>query len=80
MADVTELLEAIQKGQAQAAEQLVPLEYDQLRKLARRKLAEEQAGHTLQATALPHRRPKNESKRQRKRELRQLRSSTPAPK
>src|SRR5688500_7066366 len=54
MANVTQLLEAIQSGQQQAAEELLPLVYDELRKLARQKLANEKPGHTLQATALVH--------------------------
>src|SRR6266436_6435866 len=54
MADVTQLLEAIQQGQPQAAEQLLPLVYDELRKLARSKLRQEKPGQTLQATALVH--------------------------
>lgn len=54
MADVTQLLAAIQQGQQQAAEELLPLVYDELRKLARLKLAQERPGHTLQPTALVH--------------------------
>jgi RNA polymerase sigma factor (TIGR02999 family) len=54
MADVTELLEAIDKGEPQAAEALLPLVYDELRKLARQKLRHEQPGQTLEATALVH--------------------------
>jgi len=54
MADVTELLTAIQKGEPQAAEALLPVVYDELRKLARQKLRHEQAGQTLEATALVH--------------------------
>src|SRR5438093_1276284 len=54
MADVTQLLEAIQQGQPQAAEQLLPLVYDELRKLARLKLRQEKPSQTLQATALVH--------------------------
>ena len=54
MTEVTELLAAIQQGQPQAAEALLPLVYDELRKLARSKLRYEQPGHTLQATALVH--------------------------
>jgi RNA polymerase sigma factor (sigma-70 family) len=54
MADVTEILEAIQQGQPQAADALLPLVYDELRKLAAAKLVHEQPGHTLQATALVH--------------------------
>jgi RNA polymerase sigma factor (sigma-70 family) len=54
MANVTQLLEAIQSGQQQAAEELLPLVYDELRKLARLKLASEKPGHTLEATALVH--------------------------
>src|SRR3954464_15011983 len=54
MTDVTDLLEAIQNGQPQAAEALLPLVYDELRKLARSKLRHEQPGYTLEATALVH--------------------------
>jgi RNA polymerase sigma factor (TIGR02999 family) len=54
MADVTEILNAIEQGDAHAAEQLLPLVYDGLRKLAARKLAHEKPGQTLQATALVH--------------------------
>jgi RNA polymerase sigma factor (TIGR02999 family) len=52
--DVTQILQAVQRGDANAAEQLVPLIYDELRKLAAQKLAREAPGHTLQATALVH--------------------------
>jgi RNA polymerase sigma factor (TIGR02999 family) len=54
MTEVTRILEAIQSGDAQAAEQLLPLVYDELRKLAAQKLAHEKPGQTLQATALVH--------------------------
>jgi RNA polymerase sigma factor (sigma-70 family) len=54
MANVTELLDAIQQGQPQAAEELLPLVYDELRRLARQKLTHEKPGQTLQATALVH--------------------------
>jgi RNA polymerase sigma factor (sigma-70 family) len=54
MSNVTQLLEAIEQGNPQAAEQLLPLVYDELRKLARAKLSHEQPGQTLQATALVH--------------------------
>jgi RNA polymerase sigma factor (sigma-70 family) len=54
MANVTELLDAIQQGQPQAAEELLPLVYDELRRLARVKLVQEKPGQTLQATALVH--------------------------
>jgi RNA polymerase sigma factor (sigma-70 family) len=54
MANVTELLDAIQQGQHQAAEELLPLVYDELRRLARVKLSQEKPGQTLQATALVH--------------------------
>ena len=49
---VTQLLEAAAKGEAGAAEALLPLVYKQLRGLARQRMARERAGHTLQATAL----------------------------
>jgi RNA polymerase sigma factor (TIGR02999 family) len=54
MNDVTSILSAIERGDPQAAEQLLPLVYDELRKLAARKLAQEKPGQTLQATALVH--------------------------
>jgi RNA polymerase sigma factor (TIGR02999 family) len=53
-AQVTRLLEAAARGEARAAEELLPLVYEELRTLARRRLAEEPPGHTLQATALVH--------------------------
>src|SRR5216110_535979 len=54
MADVTQILSAIEQGDPHAAEQLLPLVYDELRKLAAQKLAQEKPGQTLQATALVH--------------------------
>jgi RNA polymerase sigma factor (TIGR02999 family) len=54
MNDVTRILSAIDQGDRQAAEQLLPLVYDELRKLAAHKLAGEKLGHTLEATALVH--------------------------
>jgi hypothetical protein len=54
MSEVTRILSAIEQGDAHAAEQLLPLVYDELRKLAAHKLAQEQPGQTLQATALVH--------------------------
>jgi RNA polymerase sigma factor (sigma-70 family) len=54
MHEVTQLLKAIEQGQHQAAEALLPVVYDELRKLARQKLRHEQPGHTLEATALVH--------------------------
>lgn len=54
MNDVTGVLSAIERGDPQAAQQLLPLVYDELRKLAARKLAHEAPGQTLQATALVH--------------------------
>ena len=51
---VTRILSAIDQGDAQAAEQLLPLVYDELRRLAAQKLAHEKPGQTLQATALVH--------------------------
>jgi RNA polymerase sigma factor (TIGR02999 family) len=54
MNDVTRVLSAIEQGDPQAAELLFPLVYDELRKLAARKLAQEKPGQTLQATALVH--------------------------
>src|SRR5437868_14376787 len=54
MSDVTQILNAIEAGDPSAAEQLLPLVYDELRKLAAQRLAQEQPGQTLQATALVH--------------------------
>ena len=54
MTGVTRILSAIEQGDPQAAEQLLPLVYDELRKLAAQKLAQEKPGQTLQATALVH--------------------------
>src|SRR5687768_14669532 len=54
MNDVTRILSAIEHGDTQAAEQLLPLVYEQLRNLAAQKLAAEKPGQTLQATALVH--------------------------
>jgi RNA polymerase sigma factor (TIGR02999 family) len=54
MGDVTRILSQIQSGDASAAEQLLPLVYDELRKLAAEKMAQEKPGQTLQATALVH--------------------------
>jgi RNA polymerase sigma factor (TIGR02999 family) len=54
MSDVTCILAAIDNGDPQAGEQLLPLVYDELRKLAAQKLAQEKPGQTLQATALVH--------------------------
>jgi RNA polymerase sigma factor (TIGR02999 family) len=54
MSDVTQILNAIEQGDAHAAEQLLPLVYEELRKLAAQKMAQEAPGQTLQATALVH--------------------------
>jgi RNA polymerase sigma factor (TIGR02999 family) len=54
MSDVTRILSAIEQGDPSAAEQLLPLVYDELRQLAAQKLAQEKVGQTLQATALVH--------------------------
>ena len=54
MNDVTQILSQIESGDPAAAEQLLPLVYDELRKLAAAKLANEKPGQTLQATALVH--------------------------
>jgi RNA polymerase sigma factor (TIGR02999 family) len=54
MNEVTSLLSAIEHGEPKAAEELLPLVYDELRKLAALKLAQEKPGQTLQATALVH--------------------------
>jgi RNA polymerase sigma factor (TIGR02999 family) len=54
MSDVTRILSAIEHGDPRAAEQLLPVVYDELRKLAAQRLAHEKPGQTLQATALVH--------------------------
>jgi RNA polymerase sigma factor (TIGR02999 family) len=54
MSDVTQILSQIEQGDPSAAEQLLPLVYEELRKLAAAKLANEKPGQTLQATALVH--------------------------
>src|SRR5262249_3399000 len=54
MSDVTGILSAIEQGDPSAAEQLLPLVYEELRQLASQKLAQEKPGQTLQATALVH--------------------------
>jgi RNA polymerase sigma factor (TIGR02999 family) len=54
MHEVTRILSAIEQGDPQAAEQLLPLVYDALRRLAAEKMAQEKPGQTLQATALVH--------------------------
>src|SRR5579859_529755 len=52
--EVSQLLQSIERGEAHAAEQLLPLVYDELRRLAAQRLAHESPGQTLQATALVH--------------------------
>src|SRR5207245_2316876 len=54
MSEVTRILSAIEQGDPHAAEQLLPLVYDELRKLAAQRLTQELPGQTLQATALVH--------------------------
>jgi hypothetical protein len=54
MTAVTQLLSALGQGDPHAAEQLLPLVYDELRKLAPQRMAQEQPGQTLQPTALVH--------------------------
>jgi len=54
MSEVTRILSAIEQGDSQAAAQLLPLVYDELRRLAAHRLAQENPGQTLQATALVH--------------------------
>jgi RNA polymerase sigma factor (TIGR02999 family) len=54
MTDVTQILSRIESGDPSAAEQLLPLVYDELRRLAAQRLAQEKPGQTLQATALVH--------------------------
>jgi RNA polymerase sigma factor (TIGR02999 family) len=54
MSEVTQILSAIEQGDPSVAEQLLPLVYDELRKLAAERIAQEKPGQTLQATALVH--------------------------
>ena len=54
MDEITRILDAVERGDSQAAEQLLPLAYDELRRIAAQKMARERAGHTLQPTALVH--------------------------
>ena len=54
MSDVTRILSMIESGDQQASEELLPLLYDELRKLAAARMASERSDHTLQATALVH--------------------------
>jgi RNA polymerase sigma factor (TIGR02999 family) len=54
MSDVTLILDAINRGESRASEQLLPLVYEELRKLAAARMFQEAAGHTLQPTALVH--------------------------
>src|SRR5437588_12821403 len=54
MSEVTRILSAVDQGDPQAAERLLPLVYDELRKLASDRIAHEKPGQTLQATALLH--------------------------
>jgi RNA polymerase sigma factor (TIGR02999 family) len=54
MSDVTRVLEAAERGDPQAANDLLPLVYEELRRLAAQKMARESSGHTLQPTSLVH--------------------------
>ena len=54
MGDVTQILDRAQQGDPKAAKELVPLVYEELRKLAAAKMAQQSPGQTLQATALVH--------------------------
>ena len=54
MSEVTQILERVEKGEGQAAQELLPLVYGELRRLAAARMAQESAGQTLQATALVH--------------------------
>src|SRR5262245_18816509 len=54
MSDVTRILEAVQRGDLGAANELLPLVYDELRRIAAYKMSQEREGHTLQPTALVH--------------------------
>ena len=52
ISEVTQILQSLEAGQGQAAEKLLPLVYDELRRIAQRYMASERPGHTLQPTAL----------------------------
>ena len=54
MSEVTKILEAVEAGDTAAAERLLPIAYDELRRIAASKMANQRAGHTLQPTALVH--------------------------
>ena len=54
MREIPELLRSVELGEPQAADELLPLVYDELRRIAAHKMASEASGHTLQATALVH--------------------------
>ena len=54
MSDVTQILNAIEQGDGQAADKLLPLVYEELRRMAAQKMSREKPGQTLQATALVH--------------------------
>lgn len=54
MSDFTELLEAVERGDSHATAELLPMVYQELKRIARSQMAQERAGHTLQATALVH--------------------------
>jgi hypothetical protein len=54
MSELTQILERVQKGDQLAAGEILPVVYDELRKLAAQKIAREAAGHILQPTALVH--------------------------
>ena len=54
MSDITQILSAIESGEAQALEELLPVVYQELRRVAKAKLNQEKVGQTLQATALVH--------------------------
>ena len=54
MNEAAQILAAIEQGDRRSAEQLLPLVYDELRRLAAREMAHESPGHSLQATALVH--------------------------
>ena len=54
MSDVTRILQALERGEAEAAEALLPLVYDELKRIAASKMSAEAKGHTLQPTALVH--------------------------
>jgi hypothetical protein len=63
VSELTRILQSVEQGDASAADQLLPLVYDELRKLAAARMTNEAAGHTLQPTALVHEAMRNHEPR-----------------